>query len=352
MKIILRSIAILLLFFLSRVTYADDTATQSTSGQQDQANGTDELSESSAVGFATNMEGELEGHPKGIWPHKLPFLAQKVLDRGFDLPPPYGIAGIFSNTRQDLFLSDLRVSFGDSDQPLTPVPFVTFETSWVETNNYDLKLDAWLLPFLDVFLIGGTVASKGGVIPIVVPGADALKVVAPSVGALCDSKPPGSPLRPEACDKDFVLLDEPNYTGNVMGIGVALPIGWKNFFAAVPMSYTLTNTTNSKGMIKAFEASLRLGGHFKPKHTGQVALYMGATYLNTEQDVFGVLKFDPDSPGFDEIEINYLIHQQPANKWNYLAGFNWVITKHWWLQAELGFGESRNNFIGSLTYRW
>lgn len=351
MNLFLRTRVILLLVILLQLTFTADLAAQSTSGQQNQADDVDESSESSAVGFATNETGVTGEHPKGIWPHKLPFMAQEVLDRGFKLPPPYALSGIFSNTSQELALSNLRVSFGDPKQPKTPVPFVTFEPSFADVDAWDLRVDAWVLPFLNVFLIGGSISSNNALVPIVVPGADALKTLAPDIGARCDD-PPGHPLRPEACDKDFVLLDEPQYTGNTMGIGVVLPIGWKNLFAAIPLSYTLTNTSNSKGEIKAFQGSLRLGGHFKPKHTGQIALYVGTTYLDTEQDIFGVFKIDTGVPELGEIDINYEIHQSPANKWNYLAGFNWVLTKNWWLQAEVGFGGKRDNYIASLSYRW
>jgi hypothetical protein len=65
-----------------------------------------------------------------------------------------------------------------------------------------------------------------------------------------------------------------------------------------------------------------------------------------------VFEIDMDVPELGTIDINYTIHQSPSDKWNYMAGFNWVITEHWWLQAEYGFGGTREDIVASLSYRW
>jgi len=353
---------LLLLLLIPSAIYADEATTDdsdpadSTVATEDQQSSEQAQSAAKAVGFATNKPGDMDKHAtdsngdKIIWKHKLPIFAQKVIDKGFGLPLPYGVSAIYTNVLQELALSDLRISFGDPDQPQTEVPFVTFEPSIVDVNAYNLKADMWLFPFLNVFMLGNHL-SGDGVIPIVVPGEDILKVLAPPIGARCD-KPPGHLGRPALCDEDLVLIDHPKYTGETLGVGIILPMGWKNFFAAIPLSYTWSETSNTNGKVTAFQASLRMGFYFKPKRTGQVALYVGSTYLDTEQDVFGVFPIDTGVPELGTIDINYTIHQGPADKVNYLAGFNWVITERWWLQAELGFGGKRDDVIASLSYRW
>ena len=324
--------------------------------QDDADSSIDKHASASGTGFATNMSGDTSEHAKyddgnkKIWGHKLPIFGQAVLDKGFDLPEPYGISAIYVGMEQNVNLSDLRISFGQPINPQTPVPFVTFGDSWVDTKAYNLKLDMWLFPFLNTFIIANELKGNG-LIPIEVPGADILNVLAPPLGALCDG-PVINPLRPALCDADVVILDQPDYTGKTLGVGIILPIGWKNFFAALPLSYTYTDTSNSTGTIKTFTGSLRLGFHFKPKHTGQLALYIGSTYLDSEQDITGLFQIDTGTDALGEIDINYTIHQTPADKWNYLAGFNWVITKRWWAQAEAGFGGQRDDVIASINYRW
>jgi hypothetical protein len=88
---------------------------------------------------------------------------------------------------------------------------------------------------------------------MVVPGKSILKTVAPPVGGLCD-KPPDFPDRPALCDEDVVIRDQPQYTGETLGVGMVLPIGWKNFFAAIPLSYTWTDTSNTTAPSPHFRA--------------------------------------------------------------------------------------------------
>ena len=284
------------------------------------------------------------------WNHKLPFMAQEVIDRGFSLPNPYGFSGIFSRTRQDVTLSNLRISFGtDPDAPKTQIPFVSFEQPKTDARTWEVKPDAWLLPFLNVYLIGGRIDGSA-LVPIIVPGEATLKGLLPELGALCD-KPAGFPGRPEACDKDIVLLDNSNYTGTNYGLGMTLAAGWKNFFFALPFSYVWSDLSNTSTRVTALNVSGRVGYSIKPKRTGMLSFYTGATYLNTKQDVEGIFRFDTGSPVIGEIDINYTISEQGTKPWNLLAGFNWTLTPNWWIQAELGF-RGRKDIVASVSYRW
>jgi len=48
----------------------------------------------------------------------------------------------------------------------------------------------------------------------------------------------------------------------------------------------------------------------------------------------------------------YSAISQRKDRWNYLLGFNWDLNKSWSVMAEAGFGESRENFIAGVTYRY
>jgi hypothetical protein len=293
--------------------------------------------------------GKLGVHPdvgegeKRVWPHKLPFLGQKVTDLGFDLPIPYGVALVGVWMKQDVSLSDLRVKLSNSPAPAVQVPFVTIGTSNAETLTAEGKFDFWLFPFLNVFAFAGHIDGEAFV-PITVPGEDTLKAVAPPIGALCDN-PPGSPLRPDLCDQDFVILDNSKYQGTNLGVGATLAGGFGKWFVAIPLSYAASDLSNTTDFVRAFEGSLRFGFHAPYREDGMFAVYLGATYLDTEQDITGTV-----SGG--GISIDYTIHQKALEPWNYLAGFNWTITPKWWLQAEVGFGGTRQNVIASMTYRF
>ena len=280
MQIVQRVVVLLLLCSVSQTIFAATDTEEATTEQQDNRSSEEAHSAgesgittkkaSTRAGFPVLPSGKLGEHPddsKGVkrtWEHKLPFLAQKVIDLGFDLPNPYGVAAIYTGVDQNMDLSDLRISLGPSENK-TSIPFVTFEKSPIEVRSTLGKLDTWVWPFLNAFVTVGYVDGQG-VVPIQVPVADALKVLAPNLGARCDD-PPGAPLRPTACDEDFVLLDFPDFHGVTIGAGMLLSIGWRNYFVAVPLSYNFTDINTVDTTAEAFQGSMRIGGHFKPKHT-------------------------------------------------------------------------------------
>lgn len=288
---------------------------------------------------------------KPKWNHKLPFMAQKVVDMGFKLPNPYGFTGVYVVTKQEVTLSNLEISFGtDPNAPKTPVPFVTFNQPKTDSRAWEANADAWILPFLDVYVIGGRVDGSA-VIPIIVPGEEALKALLPPLGALCD-KPSHFPGRPDACDKDFVILDYSNYTGTNYGFGMNLAMGWKNYFVTVPVSYVWSHLSNTTTRVTALNVTPRIGYSFHPKKTGMLSVFVGATYLNTKQPIEGLFRFDTGNPVIGEIDISYQIIQQATEPWNYLAGFSWTLTPNWAIHAEKGFGGSRKGYTATAVYRW
>ena len=71
-----------------------------------------------------------------IWQRKLPFMAQQVVDLGFELPNPYGIAIIPARIRQDLILENLAI--GVNGPPDREIDFVDFGTPNVENSAMQL----------------------------------------------------------------------------------------------------------------------------------------------------------------------------------------------------------------------
>jgi hypothetical protein len=350
-------IVVALVLLLSCVTpfYAGEQAagTSSEGGDtSEQEKQEDETTQKVAAKSSTHTphlkSGKLGEHPdavdgeRRVWPHKLPIFGQKVTDLGFDLPNPYGVAALVVLLEQDVSLSDLRVKLSDGSGEPQQVPFVGIGTSDVKTFTAEAKFDFWLFPFMNLFAFVGHIDGEAFV-PVVVPGEATLKAVAPALGARCDG-PPG-PLRPDLCDQDFIILDNTNYQGTNLGVGLTLAAGFSRWFVAVPLSYTESNLSNTNDFVHAFQGSARFGFHVPYRDNGAFTAYLGTTYLDTEQDITGTVPFDAFS-------IDYTIHQEAAGPWNYLAGLNWTITPKWWFQAEFGFGGTRKNLITSVTYRW
>jgi hypothetical protein len=90
------------------------------------------------TGF-TVTDRQVEDAPR-LWDHKLPFLAQKVVDKGYDLPLPYGIGLTYAKVDQDQLIDNLRVGINGRAQE--SFEFVTFTNTSSKNDTLQLKLDA------------------------------------------------------------------------------------------------------------------------------------------------------------------------------------------------------------------
>lgn len=129
--------------------------------------------------FYPSLEGRALGEPLlddetgkiKKWGKALPFFAQDVINLGFDLPNPYGLAVIPGWIRQDLVLENLAISINNG--PRQDIDFVDFGTPSVENTTVQFKADAWILPFMNVFATVGLIRGEG-TIPITIEGDDLL----------------------------------------------------------------------------------------------------------------------------------------------------------------------------------
>jgi len=273
-----------------------------------------------------------------IWQRKLPFLAQQVVDLGFELPNPYGVALIGASIRQDLILDNLTI--GINGPPDREIEFVDFGTPSVENTAQQLKLDAWILPFLNVY---GTVGVFDGdaTISLKIEGSDLF----PQLCAITPNTP--------VCVRTYSAVARPRYEGTNVAVGINLAMGWDRFFVALPVTYAWTDVDIIPNTVTALNITPRIGMTGDMGDRGTVAVFVGATYLRAEVDIAGEIDLDtPGGPSGDVTTLAFRISQRNKDRWNYLLGFNWDLNKNWSVMAEAGFGGSRENFIGGLTYRF
>ena len=277
----------------------------------------------------------------------LPFFGQKVVDLGIDLPNPYGVTLTGVRIRQDLLISDLEISIGGS--PPQQIDFVQFDVAEADNLSAQIRGDLWLLPFMNVYAIAGRIDGDATV-PLGFPVDDALDFL--GLGALC---PPGPvPPRPAFCDEIVTAVAEPDYEGYNVGLGTVLAFGWKRFFTVLPITYVYSNLDLIDSNIDTLTVSPRFGFTLNPKRRHRVALFVGATYLDASFDIVSsvVLPLSQVDPSLEDVEIDYKIRQDNKDKWNYLLGLNYELKKAWSVQAEVGFGGSREDVIVSGGYRW
>ena len=281
------------------------------------------------------------------WDRPLPFMAQKAIDLGYDLPGPFGISIIPVTMRQDMNLNGLAVSVNGG--PTGDIDFVDFATPSVDSDTLQVKLDAWLFPFMNVFAVVGLLDGSSTV-PVIIQGEDLMNFI--NLGSRCD----GGLAQPGICTRTLAEAAKPEYGGESYTLGTTLATGWDKMFVALPLTYTRTNLDNKDDYVEAYSVSPRIGVTGDAGNWGSISTFIGATYLDSTNKITDTVTFDTSDSGVPELgdttTLEYTVDQSNKDKWNYLIGFNWSITQNWGAHAEAGFGGSRSNFISSMTYRF
>lgn len=284
-------------------------------------------------------EPHLDDHGKPlVWSRPLPFLAQRVVDLGFDLPNPFGVAIIPTWIRQDLVLDDLAIAIDGG--ALKDIDFVDFGTPRAENYGAQLKLDAWVLPFMNVYVTLGGMDGEGKV-PLSIKGADLF----PNLCAVAPENP--------RCKQTFSATVKPEYDGKNVSVGTVLAVGWERYFFTLPITYAWTDVDIVDNTVTALNVSPRIGFTYDTSGEGVFAVFVGATYLDADVELEGDVAIPtPGGAGPGSVNVGFKISQRNRDQWNQLVGFNWELDKCWSVGAEVGFGGSRENLIAALTYRF
>ena len=295
--------------------------------------------------------GEQQENPPRVWPYRLPFLAQKVVDQGYDLPIPYGFGISAVGVEQDILIEDLSVSF-DDPKDLTTYDFVSFENTFTDLNSVQLKADAWLFPFLNVFGLLGKV--KGDVTSDITLDGNTLL---DQLGSDCNRLIP-----PLEClllrDRNIVLPIRVDVDTTTYGFGAVLAGGWKGFFAVIPITSTYTKAKQSVADGNTLTITPRVGRNFNMGNKGNLSVYVGGNRMDSDMDVTGnfdlaeLLNLVGSEQEDATLPLYYGIKQNNKDPWNLVAGFNWEFSRHvsWSLEYN-GFIGSREAWITSLSFR-
>jgi len=82
-----------------------------------------------------------------------PIWGRQAIERGYDLPTPLGFNVGWFGAEQNIIISDLAVGFNN---PPEPASFIGFEKAESKITNWNARVDLWVLPFLNFYLMAGT----------------------------------------------------------------------------------------------------------------------------------------------------------------------------------------------------
>ena len=132
----------------------------------------------------------------------LPLLGEEATKRGIELPLPFGAGLVYYHLDRAIAISDVRV--GRNGAPPTSVSQFAQLSSSSNVDNENLKLDAWLLPFLNLYAVVGYVKNHSDTrIDVTLP-----------------------PLLPGGATRRHTLTVPTELEGSVGGVGMTLLTVW------------------------------------------------------------------------------------------------------------------------------
>jgi len=213
---------------------------------------------------------------------RLPFLGEEARKRGIELPPPYGIGLVYYQLVRDIEIKEVRV--GRNGAALQPVPDFAQFSSDSNVKNLNLKADVWILPFLNLYAIAGTVKNKS------------------TTNIAIGNKSYSVPTK----------ID-----GSVGGLGMTLAGGYKAFFVAGDVNAAQADL-GFDDKFKALISSARLGW-FGKAGGRPIRVWANATYWDTFATAKGSV-VDTDGS-----TLKFEVDQGPKYPWTYGVGFNYNV---------------------------
>ncbi|MCF4172507.1 TonB-dependent receptor [Vibrio sp. McD22-P3] len=257
---------------------------------------------------------------------ELPLFKKEAEERGYTLPEAVGLSLGYMNVSQNINIDSIQfenlkvLGFPIASKDLS----IETEGGYQDTSVLTLKADAWLLPFLNVYVIGG-------------------KLNGYSETTIKSISYKGLNLSNE--DIPFRL----DLDGYLYGTGTVIAGGYENIFALVDASYTKTKLTVIDGEIDSIVVSPRIGYDFSRNTDLKLRAWVGAQYQNIEQTLTGNIKDLPFAGDLPNWLINdgakFRVEQTLANNWNTLVGAQYEFTPNLVLISEMGLGQRKSFFV-------
>ncbi|MBU2950618.1 hypothetical protein KO493_07915 [Tamlana agarivorans] len=323
------------------------------------------------------------------YPYVLPIWADKVAERGMadQLQLPFGINVNYVNAFMDLEITEFGLDIAGKDvSNIINVETLNFTKVDATTNGLNLRADAWILPFMNVY--GLFSAVKGGT---------------------------AVSLQPTWRNAEGeIILQLPEFSSKVefdamtYGIGTTLIFGWNNYFLSTDFNYSRTSTELLKEQVGYATLSGRAGHRFglsKKNKDFFIAPYAGVMYrdfigakgssgeigldevfpnldMNFNEKINGKITSneaiinDPSTSPAEKIKlqaqnqalttiqetvndsgvfstkINYNIKKEIAQTVTFQMGFNLQINKHWMFRGEFSLSDQQRFILTGLQYRF
>ena len=241
---------------------------------------------------------------------KIPIWGEKVRDMGYDLPLPFGAGANFVYIDQGIDIRELRIGVGS---PSTEPSRITFSNARSRNAAATMRLDAWLLPFLNIYGLFGYLNGNTD-LDVNVPG---LTVDVPIIGPVPIFDP-------------FTIQVDVDYEGMTYGGGATLAGGYKRIFGTLDMNYTRSDINITDGEITTLTISPRLGILVESAVIkGSGGFWIGAMYMDYKETITDSINLRQIDPALPALTLDYEVKIKNDEPWNFIFGGQWEITKRW-----------------------
>ncbi|MDD5676621.1 MAG: hypothetical protein PHW60_01345 [Kiritimatiellae bacterium] len=223
---------------------------------------------------------------------------------------PCGIGVNYYYQRQGYDLNTLKLD-PDIGRQFNLVPSDLSVKSRV--NEVNIKLDTWLLPFLNLFGILGRVEQVTKISDIPYP-----------------------PLSTLEYEDD----------GYIYGGGATLAYGVKYVWASLTVADTYADLSNEDSWINAIVVTPRVGVRADTPWEGKgLNIWVGAMFQEVDEEHTGSWNV----PGIGQLKYDAKLKEKEP--WNFIAGLSTDLWGRVGLEVEAGVGE-REQLLTSLSYRF
>jgi len=237
---------------------------------------------------------------------------------GVETPKTFGIGIDYFNMDQPYKLDSLTF-VAPPGAPFPPTVDPSLINADNEIENFDLKVDVWLLPFLNVFGIYGQIDGQTAV----------------NLSALNLGLPPGT-------DRFDI-----NYDGDVYGGGILLAAGGDRWFGSVTATFTDTDLTGDfQSSVSATTIQPRVG----VRAGNNVDIWVGGYIIDADESHAGVVNIDLGF-GIPVIPVDFAVDLSQKNDFNPSVGVHLALANGLEAAVEVGGGD-RTTALGNVTWRF
>ncbi len=284
-----------------------------------------------------------------------PIWGRKAIERGFELPRPFGINVIGVYVDQGIDINNLGLSTGSD--PTVPISAITFGNSQSQIGTLNLRGDLWVLPFINVYAMAG-LADANTTVEVATPVAFTSSV---------------------------------DQSGRYFGLGLTGAFGIKRNFVVVDVNWAWSDLEKLDDPVRSRVLSMRLGRAIKLGGPKRLSVWAGTMNVKFKTETQGSILLSEAIPpetverirsgleGIDTTQwyqdlgpiqqvvvdtlvsrllsgnagnttVNYYLDKAPSTPWNMLLGANLDLNRRWSIRSEVGF-IGRVSALLNLVYR-